>query len=134
MKLYENGQNGVILATKWRHTSKLGWDMIKWFFNIIYLYYWVTSYILFVGKNKLTGSKGHISVQIDQKQSKRRLFGHKMTSYVEIGVRYDKKFFSTLPTFTTESSHIYFLGVKMDLNGSKSWKYQKIRVFPIFPI
>ena len=65
-----------------------------------------SSYIYLFGvKTKLTGSKGHISVQIDQKQSKRRLFGHKMTSYVEIGVRYDKKF-SRLSTITTESPHI----------------------------
>ena len=49
-------------------------------------------YFLWI-KTKLKGSKGRVSVQIDQKQSKRRLFGHKMTSYVEIGVRYDKKLF-----------------------------------------
>ena len=42
-----------------------------------------------------------------------------MTSYVEIGVRYEKNFFATLSTLTTESSHTYFLGVKMELNGSK---------------
>ena len=49
-------------------------------------------YFLWV-KTNLTGSKGHISVRIDQKWPKWRHFGHKMTSYVKIGVRYDKKFF-----------------------------------------
>ena len=48
-----------------------------------------------------------------------RIYGHKMTSYFEIEVRYDKKFFSTLSTLTTESSHIYFFGVKTKLTGSK---------------
>ena len=76
-------------------------------------------YFLWV-KTNLTGSKGHISVRIDQKWAKWRHFGHKMTSYVEIGVRYDKKFFSTSSTLTTESSHIYFFGVEMELKGSKS--------------
>ena len=95
--------------------------MTKKFFSTLSTLTSKSSHIYFYGvKTKLTGSKGHISVQIDQKQSKRRLFGHKMTSYVEIGVRYDKKFFSTLSTLTTESSHIYFFGVKMELNGSKS--------------
>ena len=49
-------------------------------------------YFLWV-KTNLTGSKGDISVQIYQKWSKRRLFGQKMTSYVENGVKYDKKIF-----------------------------------------
>ena len=70
-------------------------------------------------KIKLTGSKGHTSVRIYQKWSKWRIFGHKMTSYVKIGVRYGKKIFSTLSTLTTESSHIYFLWVKTKLTGSK---------------
>ena len=70
-------------------------------------------------KIKLIGSKGHISVQIDQKWPKWHNFGHKMTSYVKIGVGYGKKNFSTLFTLTTESSHIYFLWVKTKLTGSK---------------
>ena len=77
-------------------------------------------YIYFLRvKMKLTGSKGHTSVRIYQKWSKWRIFGHKMTSQVKIGVRYGKKIFSTLSTLTTESSHIYFLWVKTKLTGSK---------------
>ena len=66
-------------------------------------------YFLWV-KTKLKGSKVHISVQIVRKRPKWRHFGHKMTSYVEIGVRYDENFFSILSTFTTDLSHIYFFG------------------------
>ena len=73
-----------------------------------------------MGKNKVKRVKRPYTVQIDQNWPKWRDFDHKMTSYVKIGVRYDKKFFSKLSTLTTESSHIYFFGVKMELKGSKS--------------
>ena len=35
----------------------MGWNMTKNFFNIIYSYYWVISYILFEGKNKVNRVK-----------------------------------------------------------------------------
>ena len=82
-------------------------------------------------KTKLKGSKGHISVQIYQKWSKRRLFGQKMTSYVENRVKYDKIFISTLSTFTTESFYIYFLRVKMKLTGSKG--HTSVRIYQKWP-
>ena len=86
-------------------------------------------YFLWV-KTKLTGSKDHISVQIDQKQSKRRLFGHKMTSYVEIGVRYDKKFFfNFIYSYYWVISYILFWGK----NGVKWVKKLKISKKTCFP-
>ena len=95
--------------------------MAKKFFSTLSTLTTESSHIYFLWvKTKLTGSKGHISVRIDQKWSKRRLFGQKMTSYVENRVKYNKFFFSTLSTLTTESSHIYFFGVKIELKGSKS--------------
>ena len=92
-------------------------------------------HIYFYGdKIKLRGSKGHITVEIVRKRPKRRDFGHKMTSYLKIGRRCGKIFFSKLSTNTTDTPHIYFYGSKMKLNGSKSRKYPKKRVFPMFPI
>ena len=86
-------------------------------------------------KINLTVSKGHISVRIDQKWPKWRLFGYKMTSYVENGVKYDKKF-STLSTLTIETPNIYFLWVITKLTGSKGHisvqiyqKWSKRRLF-----
>ena len=92
-------------------------------------------HIYFYGaKMKLRGSKGHITVEIVRKRPKRRDFGHKMTSYLKIGMRCGKKLFFKLSTNTTDTPHIYFYGSKMKLNGSKSRKYPKKRVFPMFPI
>ena len=62
-------------------------------------------------KIKLTGSKGHTSVRIDQKWPKWRIFGHKMTSYVKIGVRYGKKiFFNIIYSYYRVISYILFVG------------------------
>jgi len=77
-------------------------------------------HIYFYGdKIKLRGSKGHITVKIVRKWSKRRHFGHKMTSYVEVAVRYDKFFFSISFTHNTKQSHLYFKWAKTKLRGSK---------------
>ena len=53
-----------------------------------------TTHIYFYGaKMKLRGSKNHITVEIVRKRPKRRHFGHEMTSYIEVAVRYDKILF-----------------------------------------
>ena len=69
-------------------------------------------------KTKLKGSKGHISVQIDQNWPKWHHFDHKMTSYVKFGCAMTKKY-SKLSTLTIETLYIYFLLVKTKLKGSK---------------
>ena len=62
-------------------------------------------------KIKLTGSKGHTSVRIYQKWSKWRIFGHKMMSYVKIGVRYGKKvFFNIIYSYYRVISYVLFVG------------------------
>ena len=69
---------------------------------------------------KVRGSKDHITVKIVRKRPKRRDFGHKMTSYLKIGMRCGKIFFSKYSTNTTYIPHIYFYGAKMKLRGSKT--------------
>ena len=86
---------------KWRHFSnemtayvEIGVRYDKYIFSTLstltiepshIYYFWV--------KTKLTGSKGHYSCSNWPRTVKKTFFGHKMTSYVKTGVRYDKKFF-----------------------------------------
>ena len=112
------------MATKWRHMSKLGWGMAKNFFNIIYSYYRVISYILFVGKNKVNRVKRPYICSNWPKMAKMASFWPQNDVICRNwGEVWQKIFFQHYLLLLLSHLIYTFLGVKMELNGSKSWNY-----------
>ena len=112
---------------------KIGVKYGKNFFSTLSTLTTESSHIYFVwAKTKLTGSKGHISVRIDQNWPIWRHFGHKMTSYVEIGVRYDKNFFFNIIDFHYWVISYILFGGKSGVKRVKKLKISKKNVFSLY--
>ena len=98
-----------LVATKWRHVSKLMWDMAK---KLLTFSTKTTEspdiYFLWT-KTKLKWSKGHLSLQIENGKIM-SFWPQRDVIHQNWGEVCHKNYFNIIYLITTESCHIYFLG------------------------